>query len=264
MLGAAPPHRRTIDAAPIVSAAAGSRKEESMNVELKRMGVAALVLVLAACGSAAPATPLVTATTSPEEMATAFYQTLQAPTATLPATAAGPTETLGALPTTGTQGATQAAAGTAQPGATATPTRAATLKGPVKPPVGGDGCMLQAEFVEDITVPDDTTFKPNEGFKKTWELKNIGTCTWDTKYELFYYPGGDPMEGPESVKLTEAIEPGDTVRLTVPLRAPSAPGTYFSYWMLRDSYGVQFGTEACGCVPFWAKIIVSTGATPTP
>jgi len=236
-----------------------------MNVEVKRVGVAALVLVLAACGTSAPATPLTTATTSPEEMATAFYQTLQAPSATppatpLPPTAAGPTETLAALPTTGTQ----APGGTAQPGATATPTRLATLKGPVKPPVGGDGCTLQAEFVADITIIDDTIFKPNEGFKKTWELKNIGTCTWDTKYELFYYPGGDPMEGPESVKLTEAIETGDTVRLTVPLRAPSAPGTYFSYWMLRDSYGVQFGTEACGCVPFWAKIIVSTGATPTP
>jgi hypothetical protein len=240
-----------------------------MNIELKRVGVAALVLVLAACGSAAPATPLTTPTTSPEEMATAFYQTLQAPSPTLPATpipptAAGPTGTLAAVPTTGTQ----APAGTAQPGATlrasSTPTRLATLKGPVKPPVGGDGCMLQAEFVEDINVPDDTIFRPNEGFKKTWELKNIGTCTWDTKYELFYYPGGDPMDGPESLKLTEAIEPGDTVRLTVPLRAPSKAGTYFSYWMLRDSYGVQFGTEACGCVPFWVKIIVSGGATATP
>jgi len=68
-------------------------------------------------------------------------------------------------------------------------------------------------------------------------------------------------------KASEAVvtlRMGDTVRLTVALRAPSAPGTYFSYWMLRDSYGVQFGTEACGCVPFWAKIIVSGGATATP
>ena len=153
-----------------------------MNVELKRVGLAVIVLVLAACGSAPPATPLTTPTTSPEEMATAFYETLQAPSATLPATpipptAAGPTETLAAEPTTGTQ----APAGTVQPGATlratTTPTRLATLKGPVKPPVGGDGCMLQAEFVEDINVPDDTIFKPNEGFKKTWELKNIGTFT---------------------------------------------------------------------------------------
>src|SRR4030042_1490097 len=97
----------------------------------------------------------------------------------------------------------------AHPGATGTPTRVATLKGPVKPPVGGDGCMLQAEFVDDINVPDDTIFKPNEGFKKTWELKNIGTCTWDTKYELIYYPdpNGDRMEGPETLNLTENVEP---------------------------------------------------------
>jgi hypothetical protein len=240
-----------------------------MDFDLKRVVIAAMVMALAACSGAAPATALVTATTSPEEMATAFYQTLQAPSPTLadtpiPPTAAGTTESVGGSPTAGTQ----ASAGTAQPGATQRPTvtvtRAATLKGPVKPPVGGDGCFLQAEFVADINVPDDTIFKPNEGFKKTWELKNIGTCIWDTKYELFYYPGGDPMEGPESLKLTGTVEPGDSVRLTVPLRAPSNPGTYFSYWMLRDSYGVQFGTEPCGCVPFWVKIIVSGGATATP
>jgi len=244
-----------------------------MNVVLKRAGLAALAIVLAACGSAAPTASDMTATTSPEEMATAFYQTLQAPTPTLeatpvPPTAAGPTEAVAASATLGADVTAGPPAGTARPGATlaatATPTRLATLKGPVKPPTGGDGCSLQAEFVTDVTIPDDTIFKPNEGFKKVWELKNIGTCTWDNKYELFYYPGGDQMEGPESLKLTEPIETGDTVRLTVALRAPSAPGTYFSYWMLRDSYGVQFGTEACGCVPFWAKIIVSGGATATP
>jgi len=239
-----------------------------MNVVFKRAVVGALAIVLAACGSAAPTALDMTATTSPEEMATAFYQTLQAPTATLEATPVPPTAALAASPTLGTDVTAGPPTGTSRPGATlaatATPTRLATLKGPVKPPTGGDGCSLQAEFVADINVPDDTVFKPNEGFKKTWELKNIGTCTWDTKYELFYYPGGDQMEGPESIKLTELIETGDTVRLTVALRAPSDPGTYFSYWMLRDSYGVQFGTEACGCVPFWAKIIVSGGATATP
>ncbi len=244
-----------------------------MNFVLRRAGLAALAIMLVACGSAAPAATDVTATTSPEEMATSFYQTLQAPTATLeatavPPTAAGTTETPAASATLGPEATSGLPTATLRPGATraasATPTRLATLKGPVKPPTGGDGCSLQAEFVADVTVPDDTIFKPNEGFKKVWELKNIGTCTWDTKYELFYYPGGDQMEGPESLKLTETVEQGDTVRLTVALRAPSDPGTYFSYWMLRDSYGVQFGTEACGCVPFWAKIIVSGGATATP
>jgi hypothetical protein len=242
------------------------RKEDLMNFVLKRASLAALAIMLAACGSAAPTATDATATTSPEEMATSFYQTLQAPSATLEATPVPPTAS--DTTTTPTASATLGTPGTPRPGATlaatATPTRLATLKGPVKPPVGGDGCMLQAEFVADVTIPDNTIFKPNDGFKKTWELKNIGTCTWDNEYELFYYPGGDPMEGPESIKLTEAIEPGDTVRLTVALRAPSDPGTYFSYWMLRDSYGVQFGTEPCGCVPFWVKIIVSGGATATP
>ena len=94
-----------------------------MNVVFKRAGLAALAIVLAACGSAAPAAPDMTATTSPEEMATAFYQTLQAPTPTLaatpvPPTAVGATETLAASPTLGADVTAGPPAGTARPGAT--------------------------------------------------------------------------------------------------------------------------------------------------
>ena len=36
-----------------------------------------------------------------------------------------------------------------------------------------------AQFITDVTVPDGAKYEPGATFKKTWRLKNIGTCTWD-------------------------------------------------------------------------------------
>ena len=33
-----------------------------------------------------------------------------------------------------------------------------------------------ADFVTDITIPDETVIEPGEDFTKTWRLKNTGTC----------------------------------------------------------------------------------------
>src|SRR3990172_2713051 len=38
------------------------------------------------------------------------------------------------------------------------------------------GVCDQAEFVEDITYPDDTTVTPGAEFIKTWQLQNTGSC----------------------------------------------------------------------------------------
>jgi len=35
-----------------------------------------------------------------------------------------------------------------------------------------DTCVPDAQFVADVTVPDDTVFKPGEAFEKIWRLKN--------------------------------------------------------------------------------------------
>jgi len=48
------------------------------------------------------------------------------------------------------------------------------------------------QFVSDVTVPDGSSFTPGAAFTKTWQLKNIGTCTWTTSYSLVY-AGGDQM-----------------------------------------------------------------------
>ena len=39
------------------------------------------------------------------------------------------------------------------------------------------GCVDKAAFYSDVTVPDNTSFKQNVEFVKTWQIKNVGTCT---------------------------------------------------------------------------------------
>ena len=48
------------------------------------------------------------------------------------------------------------------------------------------------------------------------------------------------MSGPNSVKLTEYVKPGEKVDLVVDLKAPSKPGTYTGYWKLQADDGYKF------------------------
>jgi len=45
-----------------------------------------------------------------------------------------------------------------------------------------------------VTVPDGWLITPGLVFKKTWRLKNIGTCTWTRNYSLVF-AGGEQMGG---------------------------------------------------------------------
>jgi peptidoglycan hydrolase-like protein with peptidoglycan-binding domain len=66
------------------------------------------------------------------------------------------------------------------------------------------------------------------------------------------------MEGPlEQALTTGTVAPGQTVDVSVNLVAPSTPGTYLGYWIIRDSGGVLFGIETGR---FWVKIVAVTPA----
>lgn len=130
------------------------------------------------------------------------------------------------------------------------------------PTPGEEGCIDRAGFVSDVTIPDDTFIDPGDSFVKTWRLQNMGTCTWTSSYALVF-SHGDQMGGPGSVALSGAVNPGETVDLSVNLTAPGTEGTYQGYWMLRNNSGVLFGIGGSGTSPFWVRIKVP-GPTPTP
>lgn len=96
-----------------------------------------------------------------------------------------------------------------------------------------------AQFVDDVTIPDGTTLDPNETFTKTWRLKNVGTCSWTPSYAVVF-SSGDSMNGPSTQALAGNVNPGQTVDISIDLKAPAANGNYKGFWKLRNSAGVHF------------------------
>lgn len=92
-----------------------------------------------------------------------------------------------------------------------------------------------ALFVKDVTVLDGTAFEPGNTFKKTWRLRNIGTCTW-SGYTLVF-DSGEAMGGVPD--LIGTVGPGQDVDVSVSFTVPlTANGTVYSYWRLRNASGV--------------------------
>lgn len=110
-------------------------------------------------------------------------------------------------------------------------------------------------FVDDVTVPDGTVYAPGTPFNKIWRLKNTGTCTWDTRFDIAF-ESGDRMSAPKYGDLTEVIKPGEVVDFSVPMVAPSTEGKYVGKWMLVNPDGVRFGAGEEGKNPFWVAITV--------
>jgi len=96
----------------------------------------------------------------------------------------------------------------------------------------------RAEFISE-TVEDGTKFDVNESFTKTWRLKNVGTCTWNTNYKLVF-SSGDKMSGPSSQNLPRSVAPGEQVDISVDLKAPDTEGTYKGIWQIQDDRGQTF------------------------
>ena len=123
----------------------------------------------------------------------------------------------------------------------------------------------RAEFVSDVNYPDKTNVLPGTSFTKTWRLQNTGSCAWTSGYSVVYVQG-DRMGAPDSVPVTGgSVASGAQVDVSVPLVAPSVPGTYRGDFMLRAPDGSRFGIGPAGNSVFWVEIVVpAPTSTPTP
>ena len=95
------------------------------------------------------------------------------------------------------------------------------------------------EFVADVTIPDDTNMAPGQDFLKTWRVKNTGSCPWGEGYELVYADYANDMDG-QPQALTEVVQPGQEVEISVQFTAPSEIGNYLSAWQMENPAGVTF------------------------
>jgi hypothetical protein len=118
----------------------------------------------------------------------------------------------------------------------------------------------------DVTIPDDTRLRPGESFTKTWRLENVGTCTWTSDYSLVWF-SGEQLDAPLSVPLSGNTAQGQSVDLSVEMKAPDIAGTYQSWWKLRNPAGVLFGIGPNSDAAFWVRIVAEgapiTTGTPT-
>ncbi len=115
-----------------------------------------------------------------------------------------------------------------------------------------------AQFVTDVTIADNSSVTVNTEFTKTWRLRNSGTCTWTSGYQLVF-DHGDRMSAPEAAMLTSGtVPPGSTLDVSVTLKAPADAGTYQGFFKLRNPSGVLFGIGADGNTAFWVKIKAET------
>jgi hypothetical protein len=134
---------------------------------------------------------------------------------------------------------------TATPGAT-TPTVTATNTALVTDPtliaLGTPGTLCDSMTFGtdvDVTIPDGSTMTPGQDFIKTWRITNDGACAWGDGYILIY-AYGEEMAG-EPVPLGITVLPGQTVEVSVNLKAPDRAGEYTSAWQMANAKGVPFG-----------------------
>ena len=117
-------------------------------------------------------------------------------------------------------------------------------------------CSDAARF-ESETVPDKSPFQPGETFTKIWRLRNVGTCTWNNGYQIFF-SGGEKMDGPDDAKLPANVRPDELVDVKIDLTAPAQAGSYRGNWKLRNAAGQEFGLGSSATAAFWVEITVTS------
>ena len=143
---------------------------------------------------------------------------------------------------------------------TSTPTQAASQSPSATPTLStGTPTAVTVNLAEWVsqTVADDTLFAPSATFTMTWRLKNVGTSTWTAGY-LFRYYSGETFGAPKEITLGRAVPPGDTVDITIRMKAPAKVGNYRSDWVMSTENRSNFKE------PVYLKITVALPGTPSP
>jgi hypothetical protein len=100
-------------------------------------------------------------------------------------------------------------------------------------------CSDGLEFVADLTVPDGTNIARGVEVDKRWQVKNTGSCNWNSRYSLVL------VAGPElGLPLEQALYParaGAEALIRLLLTSPVIPGLYISAWQAKDPSGEPFG-----------------------
>jgi hypothetical protein len=120
------------------------------------------------------------------------------------------------------------------------------------------GCTFAAYYLGDVTYSDGSPVAPGQPFRKTWRVRNDGTCAWGPNTPVPYLTNvnGQPLGAPTTIGL-QTVPPGSTVELSIDMVAPNRAGTYLSEWKFVVNNGGLRGVPGYpGELPLSAQIIV--------
>ncbi|TDE21389.1 hypothetical protein E1295_46745 [Nonomuraea mesophila] len=89
-------------------------------------------------------------------------------------------------------------------------------------------------FEGDVTYPDGSVVEQGAAFDKVWRIRNAGTVPWQDRY--LTRMNDTPCKAPERVGIGPVL-PGETVDITVRVRAADSPGRCKIFWKMTDEDG---------------------------
>lgn len=116
------------------------------------------------------------------------------------------------------------------------------------PTLSPEECSNDLSFVDDLTIPDNTTATFGLTLDKQWLVENSGTCNWNASYRLRNI-GGATLGAPAEIVLYPA-RAGTQATIQILFTAPFAEGVYESAWQAADPNGNAFGD------PIYMRIVV--------
>lgn len=118
----------------------------------------------------------------------------------------------------------------------------------IVPTVNPADCSNDLQFVDDLTIPDNTTTTFGLMLDKQWLVENTGTCHWNAQYRLRNV-GGAALGAPAEIALYPA-RAGTQATIEIEFTAPFTEGVYESAWQAIDPNGNSFGD------PIYMRIVV--------
>lgn len=120
-------------------------------------------------------------------------------------------------------------------------------------------------------VPSRLTLAANEIRQVPITITNAGALTWSSHRTQPMNLGGRWIQVESGLQLAEprwpfaqAIPPGQTVEMTIPLRAPSYPGEYTLIWDVVHEQITWFGEKSGVFATSMVQVLPSNNASPFP
>jgi hypothetical protein len=107
------------------------------------------------------------------------------------------------------------------------------------PPACTSWQEIDSAFVVDVELSDGTPLPPGLTVRKTWRIRNAGTCAWPEGMQLRHI-AGVPLPGPQVVSLAHTA-PGAEADVSISFETPKRLGKHESFWRLQTPDGHLVG-----------------------